>query len=100
MVLANPSLIEADAIQMLDQIDIASQREGRVLIDRMKRSEKDSGTQAVGSNKCIHLILGGDFSVGDLRGRIWRHLVGLDRRRRWPLHDFTYRREKFGISAE
>src|ERR1035437_160477 len=63
MVLTNPCLVEADAIEMLDQVDIASERERWVLIDRMKRSEKDSSPQAVWSNSCGHLILSWQYTL-------------------------------------
>jgi hypothetical protein len=40
--LADPRLVEADAIEMLDQVEVAPQRECRVFIYRMERREKNS----------------------------------------------------------
>ena len=50
MMLADPCLVEADLVEMFDQVDIAAQCERRIFVDGMKRREEDSGAQAVGSN--------------------------------------------------
>ena len=57
VMLADPRLIEADAIEMLDQVDIAADRKRRIFIDWVKGSEKDSRAQAVWSNSWSHLNL-------------------------------------------
>ena len=42
VVLADPRLVVAERVEPLDQLEVALQRERRVLVDRVKGSEKDS----------------------------------------------------------
>ena len=63
VVLAEPGLVEAELVQMLDQLEIALERQGRVLAHRMERGQEDPELEvAVGVNgghrtPCLSLCL-------------------------------------------
>jgi hypothetical protein len=46
MVLAAPELVEAERVDLLDEIEVAAELQHRMLADRMMRGEKGSELQA------------------------------------------------------
>ena len=53
VVFAEPGLVEAQAVQVLDQLQVALERQRRVLPDRVERGQEDAEPEApVGVNAC------------------------------------------------
>ena len=46
VVLADPGLVEAEVVEVLDQLEVAVDREVRVLVDGVERGEEDPATHA------------------------------------------------------
>src|SRR3546814_21023889 len=44
MMLADPGLVVADRVEVLDQLHVALERRGRVLADRVERRQEDTET--------------------------------------------------------
>jgi len=51
MMLADPGLVVAELVEMLEQGQVAPQSERRILVYRMERREKNSTTHPVGSDR-------------------------------------------------
>ena len=73
MVLAEPGLVVAELVEMLDELQIALERERRILADRVERGQEDPELQsAVGVNGGHRSLrrLGGLFVLGALPGAL------------------------------
>jgi hypothetical protein len=46
MMLAAPELVEAERVDLLDEVEVATELQQRILADRMMRGEKGSEFQA------------------------------------------------------
>ena len=70
VVLAEPGLVEAELVEMLDELQVALERQGRVLADRVERGQEDAELEsAVGvdrRHRSPGLVGGG--AIGPWRG--------------------------------
>src|SRR6266508_1001916 len=68
MVLAAPELVEAERVDLLDEIEVAAELQQRILTDRMMRGEKGSELQACHACSSPDLFCFWNCSVCKLRG--------------------------------
>src|SRR5215469_6501677 len=65
MVLANPGLVEADSVEMHDQVNVAPERECWVLVDRMKGRHEDTAAHPIWPDRGHStLLVGNDLARG------------------------------------
>ncbi len=53
VVLAEPGLVEAEAVQVLDELEVALERQRRVLPHRVERGQEDAEPEAALARQCL-----------------------------------------------